>query len=119
MPMDPPLMKAEQNRAIRVEDLTEVVVGRSRFGQAKQRLVPCEAARDVGHCDDGPRASHWGLLWRSRGQPASMTLYTRLPPHGTLTWAAPAQESGPAVSSIAPREQCSLSLVRQLQADGT
>jgi hypothetical protein len=32
-------MKAEQNRAIRVEDLTEVAVGRSRFRQAKQRLV--------------------------------------------------------------------------------
>jgi hypothetical protein len=51
-------MKAEQNRAVRIEDLTEIVVLRSRFRQAKQRLVPCEAARDIGHSDDGPRASH-------------------------------------------------------------
>ena len=56
--MDPPLMKTEQNRAIRVKDLTEVVVGWSRFRQAKQRLVPREAASDIGHSDDGPRASH-------------------------------------------------------------
>jgi hypothetical protein len=51
-------MKAEQNRAIRVEDLTEVVVGRSRFREAKQRLVPREAASDIGRSDDGPRAFH-------------------------------------------------------------
>jgi len=56
--MGPPLMKAEQNRAIRVEDLTELVVGRSRFRQAKQCLVPREAASDISHSDDGPRASH-------------------------------------------------------------
>ena len=51
-------MKAEHNRAIRVEDLTEVVVGRSRFRQAKQSLVLREAASDIGHSHDGPRASH-------------------------------------------------------------
>jgi hypothetical protein len=42
--MGAPLMKAEQNSAIRVEDLTKVVVGGSRLRQAKQRLVPREAA---------------------------------------------------------------------------
>jgi hypothetical protein len=51
-------MKTEQNRAIRVEDLAEVVVGRSRFRQAKQRLVPREAASDIGHSDDSPCAFH-------------------------------------------------------------
>jgi hypothetical protein len=30
-----PLMKAEQDRSIRVEDLSEVVMGRSRLWQAK------------------------------------------------------------------------------------
>jgi hypothetical protein len=35
MLMGTPLVKAEQDRSIRVEDLTEVVVGGSRLGQAK------------------------------------------------------------------------------------
>jgi len=47
-------MKAEQDRAIRIEDLTEVVVGGGRFRQAEQRLVPGEAASDIGDADDGP-----------------------------------------------------------------
>jgi hypothetical protein len=35
MIMGPPLMKAEQDRSIRVEDLTEVVMGGGRCRQAK------------------------------------------------------------------------------------
>jgi len=35
MLMGSPLMKAEQNRSIRVDDLTEVVMGRSHLRQAK------------------------------------------------------------------------------------
>src|SRR5438045_6603552 len=34
-----PLVKAEQDRTIRVENLTEVVMGGSRLRQAKQRLL--------------------------------------------------------------------------------
>jgi hypothetical protein len=81
--MDPPLMKAELNRAIPVKDLTEVVVGRNRFRQAKRRLVPREAASDISHSDDGPRASHFSFLWRG---PAG-TGFDDAPssPHGTLT----------------------------------
>ena len=46
--MGTPLVKAEQDRSIRVEDLPEVVVGGSRLRQAKQRLVPLEALGHVG-----------------------------------------------------------------------
>ncbi len=60
--MGSPLMQAEQNRAVRVDDLTEVFVGRSRLRQPQQRLVPGEAERDIVHPDDGPCASNWGLL---------------------------------------------------------
>jgi len=35
MLMGTPLVKAEQDRSMRVEDLTEVVMGGSRLGQAK------------------------------------------------------------------------------------
>jgi len=35
MLMGTPLVKAEQDRSIRVEDLTKVVMGRSRLRQAK------------------------------------------------------------------------------------
>jgi hypothetical protein len=53
-----PLVKAEQDRSIRVEDLTEVVMGGSRLRQAKQRLVPLEAASRIGNGDDRPGAPH-------------------------------------------------------------
>jgi hypothetical protein len=55
-----PLVKAEQDRAIRVEDLPEVVMGRSRLRLAKQRLVPFEAARHIANSNDRPGASHAG-----------------------------------------------------------
>src|SRR5271169_2487322 len=58
MLMGAPLVKAEQHGSIGVEDLTEVVMGRSRLRQAKQRLVPLEAPRHVAHPDDRPRAFH-------------------------------------------------------------
>src|SRR5262245_66328260 len=51
-----PHVETEQYRSIRVEDLPEVVVGRSRLQQAKQRLVPLEALRHVSHANDRPRA---------------------------------------------------------------
>jgi len=42
-----PLVEAEQDGSIRIQDLSEVVMGRSRLRLAKERLVPFEAARDV------------------------------------------------------------------------
>src|ERR671913_1038433 len=51
-----PLVKAQQDRTIGVENLTEVVVSGLGLGLAKQRLVPPEAARNICDADDGPRA---------------------------------------------------------------
>ena len=51
-----PLVKAEQDRSIRVEDLPEVVVGGSSLWQAKQRLVPLEAATHIANPNDRPGA---------------------------------------------------------------
>ncbi len=56
--MSAPLMKAEKDRSIRVDDLAEVVVGGRRFRQAKQGCVPPEAARYVGYADNRPNAFH-------------------------------------------------------------
>ena len=53
-----PRVETEQDRSIRVEDLPEVVVGRSRFRQTKQRLVPLEALGHVGYANDRPYALH-------------------------------------------------------------
>src|SRR6266404_2837539 len=58
MPMGTPLVQAEQDRSIRIEDLTEVIMGGSRLRQAKQRLVPLEAARHIANANDRPRAPH-------------------------------------------------------------
>src|SRR5262249_28371102 len=71
MPVGAPLVETEQYRSIRVEDLPEVVVGRSRFRLAKQRLVPFEALRHVSHTNDRPRALHRSLFgYRSTRTPA-------------------------------------------------
>src|SRR4051812_33783018 len=53
-----PRVHAEEHRAVRIDDLTEVVVRRRRLGEAEQRLVPGEAARHVGDADDRPGALH-------------------------------------------------------------
>ena len=56
MVLDAPSVKAEQHRPIRVKDLTEVGMSRSRRRLAEQRLVPLEAGRHISHPDDRPRA---------------------------------------------------------------
>jgi hypothetical protein len=53
-----PLMEAEQDGPIRIQDLTEVVMGRRRLGLAKERLVPVKAARNVAYADDRPCTFH-------------------------------------------------------------
>jgi hypothetical protein len=53
-----PLVEAEQHSSIRIQDLTKVVMARKRLGLAKQRLVPFEAAWNVGYADDRPCAFH-------------------------------------------------------------
>src|SRR6266480_2359666 len=53
-----PGVETEQDRPIGVDDLPEIVVGRSRLRQAKQRLVPPEAPGHVSHANDCPRALH-------------------------------------------------------------
>src|SRR5580658_4021450 len=58
MLMFTPRVQAEQDGPVRVEDLTEVVMSRGRLRQAKQRLVPLEAARHIANANDRPRASH-------------------------------------------------------------
>jgi hypothetical protein len=58
MLMCAPLVKAKQDRSIRINDLTEVVMGRSRLRQPKQRLVPLEAASHIANANDRPGALH-------------------------------------------------------------
>src|SRR5262245_9542685 len=53
-----PLVKAEQDGAICIHDLTKVVVARRRPGLAEEQLVPLEAAGDVAYADDRPGAFH-------------------------------------------------------------
>src|SRR5215470_20303297 len=53
-----PLVKAEQDRSVRVEDLPEIVMGRRRLRLTEQRLVPLEAASHITYPDDRPRALH-------------------------------------------------------------
>jgi hypothetical protein len=53
-----PLVEAEQDGSIRIQDLTKVVMARRRLGLAENRLVPFEAARHVANADDRPCAFH-------------------------------------------------------------
>src|SRR5437867_13283567 len=53
-----PLVEAEQDSSIRVEDLTKVSMARSCLGLAEERLVPFEATRHIAYADDRPGAFH-------------------------------------------------------------
>ena len=53
-----PLVEAEQDGSIRIQDLTKVVMARRRLGLAEELLVPFEATGNVADADDRPRAFH-------------------------------------------------------------
>src|SRR2546422_775509 len=53
-----PLVEAEQDSSIRIEDLTKVGMGRLCLGLAEERLVPFEATRHIAYADDRPGAFH-------------------------------------------------------------
>src|SRR5216684_6868062 len=53
-----PLVEAEQDSSICIEDLPEVIMGRKGSRLTEQRLVPFEAARHVAYPYDRPRALH-------------------------------------------------------------
>src|SRR5215467_7927602 len=64
-----PLMEAEQDGSIRIEDLPKVVMGRKTSWLTEQRLVPSEAGRHVAHPDNRPRSLHSSLILASLPQP--------------------------------------------------
>ena len=49
--MRAPLVEAEQDGSIRIQDLTKVVMARSRLGLTEERLIPFEAAGNVPYAD--------------------------------------------------------------------
>src|SRR4029453_18430443 len=53
-----PLVEAEQDGSIRIQDLTKVIMDRRRPGLAKERLVPSDAARNVADANDRPCTFH-------------------------------------------------------------
>src|SRR5882724_7787509 len=53
-----PLVEAEQDGSIPIQDLTKVLMARRRLGLAEERLVPFEATGNVADADDRPRAFH-------------------------------------------------------------
>src|SRR5947207_15853303 len=56
--MRAPLVEAEQNGSIRIQDLTKVVMARRRLGLTEERLVRFEAGGNVAYADDRPGAFH-------------------------------------------------------------
>jgi hypothetical protein len=53
-----PLMEAEQDGSIRIEDLTKVAMARLCLALAQERLIPFEAPRHIAYADDCPDAFH-------------------------------------------------------------
>src|SRR5215831_7556859 len=66
-----PLVEAEQDRSVCIEDLCEVVMGRNGSRLTEQRLVPLEAAWHIGGPNDRPRALQWLPLLRPSSLPAT------------------------------------------------
>src|SRR4051794_20410966 len=58
MPVGAPLVKAEQDSTVGIQDLPKVVMGRKGSRLTEQRLVPLEAARHIANSQDRPRALH-------------------------------------------------------------
>jgi len=58
-----PFVKAEQDRAIRIQELSEVVVRGLRLRLSEERLVPPEAGRHIPDPYDRPRALHLEAVW--------------------------------------------------------
>ena len=56
--MRAPLVEAEQDGSIRIEDLTKVGMARRRLSPAEEQLVPFEASRHIAYADDRPCAFH-------------------------------------------------------------
>src|SRR5262249_26447540 len=54
-----PLVQADQDGSILIQDLPPVLVGRSGLGLAKKRLVPFETTANVTYADDRPSPYHW------------------------------------------------------------
>src|SRR5207244_6558117 len=53
-----PLVEAEQDGSVRIEDLTKIGMARSCLGLAEERLVPLEATGHIAYADDRPGAFH-------------------------------------------------------------
>src|ERR1700680_3203658 len=51
-----PLVEAEQDSSIGIEDLPKVIMGRRDSRLTEQRLIPFQAARHVAYPYDRPRA---------------------------------------------------------------
>src|SRR5436190_19996446 len=58
MVMRAPLMQAEQHRAVAIQELTPMIMGRSRVRLAEEGLIPGEAGSYVSYANDGPGALH-------------------------------------------------------------
>ena len=61
--MRAPLVEAEQDSSVPIQDLPEVVMGRRSSGLTEQRLVPAEALRHVAYPYDRPGALHLVSQW--------------------------------------------------------
>src|SRR5438034_10375837 len=72
-----PLVEAEQDGSICIQDLTKVLMARRRLGLAEERLVPFEATGNVADADDRPRAFH-------RSSAVGLTRKTKVSPYTTL-----------------------------------
>jgi hypothetical protein len=62
MLMGTPLVEAEQDSSIRIDDLPKVVMGGERLRLTEQHLVPFEAVQHIACRDDRPRALMRSLL---------------------------------------------------------
>jgi hypothetical protein len=58
MIFDSPLVEAEQDSSIRIDDLTKVGMTGSCCGLPEERLVPLKATRNIAYTDDRPNALH-------------------------------------------------------------
>jgi len=56
--MGAPLVKAQQDSSVGIQDLAKMIMGGNRRRLIEQRLIPCEAVMNIGYANDRPGALH-------------------------------------------------------------
>src|ERR1041385_3986738 len=81
-----PLVKTEQDRSVRVDDLPKVIMSGSRPGQPKQPLIPFETPKHIANPNYRPDAFHASPRAAERSRTRKSPFSTHSTIHGSFVF---------------------------------